>query len=189
MELTPFASWLNTTFAGFDFAILSVLHGWAEAAGDVLTPFFRIISLFVDNGVFLLAGAALLLLFDKTRKMGLCVILAIAVGVLITNLAIKDIVMRPRPFESSIQYYDWWQFTGATMETSRSFPSGHATAAMAAMCALYFCNDKKKWWPVFIFVVLIGLSRNYLMVHYPTDVIGGIIVGTIAAACAYAIIQ
>lgn len=188
MELTPFALWLNTTFAGFDSAILSVLHGWAEIAGGVLTPLFGIISLFGDNGLFLIAVAAILLLFEKTRKMGLCMILAIAFGALITNVTIKDLVGRPRPFENSALYFEWWQYAGSTMELSRSFPSGHATAAMAAACALFFCNDKKKWWPVFIFVALIGLSRNYLMVHYPSDVLGGIISGTIGALCAYVVV-
>lgn len=188
MELTSFALWLNTTFAGYDHAILSFLHGWAEAAGFVLTPLFRIISLFADNGIFLLAVAALLLLFEKTRKMGLCMILAIGFGALITNIGLKDIIMRPRPFESSAQYLEWWQYAGSTMEASRSFPSGHTTAAMAAMTALFLCNDKRKWWPVFIFVILIGISRNYLMVHYPSDILGGIVAGALGATIAYAVV-
>ena len=66
-----------------------------------------------------------------------------------------------------------------------SFPSGHTTSAVAAMLALAVTQRKKLvWWPALAFVVLTGMSRNYFMVHYPTDIIGGAVSGLIAGTLA-----
>ena len=61
-----------------------------------------------------------------------------------------------------------------------SFPSGHTNAAFAAMVPLFILGDKRKSWLALVFGVLMGISRIYLVVHYPTDVIGGLITGTLA---------
>ena len=61
-----------------------------------------------------------------------------------------------------------------------SFPSGHTTAAFSTMTALFLMGNKKYSWTAFIFAFLMGLARIYLVVHYPSDVLGGIIVGVVA---------
>lgn len=186
MELTAVAEWLNTTFNGFDHAILSVLHEFALLTNGNLNWLFKFISLFAEKGIFLILLSIFLMLFKKTRKFGICMFGAIGAGAILTNFILKDMVARPRPYMSGIlEYKDWWQYAGMVTESDFSFPSGHTTAITAAMMSLvYIAKTKKKYWCI-LFIFLMGISRNYLMVHYPTDVIGGMISGLIAATVAY----
>ena len=186
MELTAVAEWLNTTFNGFDHAILSVLHEFALLTNGNLNWLFKFISLFAENGLFLILLSIFLMLFKKTRKFGICMFGAIGAGAILTNFILKDMVARPRPYMSGIlEYKDWWQYAGMVTESDFSFPSGHTTAITAAMMSLVFmAKTKKKYWCI-VFIFLMGVSRNYLMVHYPTDVIGGMISGLVGATIAY----
>lgn len=186
MELTAVAEWLNTSFSGFDHAILNVLHELALLTNGNLNWLFKFISLFAEKGIFLILLSIFLMLFKKTRKFGICMFGAIGAGAILTNFILKDMVARPRPYMSGIlEYKDWWQYAGMVTESDFSFPSGHTTAITAAMMSLvYIAKTKKKYWCI-LFIFLMGISRNYLMVHYPTDVIGGMISGLIAATIAY----
>ena len=182
------AEFLNTAFASFDYTILSAFHGLATAAEVVFTPIAEIFALIGDNGYFSFLLAFILLCFKKTRKCGICIIFAIGFGALLTNVAIKNIVARPRPYASDIAAFkEWWTYAGAHLESEFSFPSGHTTAAMASMTALCAAIGKQRKWliaPATLYVIVMGASRNYLMVHYPTDVIAGIIVGATGAIAA-----
>lgn len=190
MELSPVAVWLDTTFAGFDFAVFSWYHHVAEAAGWFFTPFFHLVSLFAANGIGPLLVSFALMLFRPTRKAGVCMFLAVVFGAIITNLVLKTIIARPRPFaDEAGAVYGWWLAVGAPMEASFSFPSGHTTATMAAMTALFLSTRGKARWLCFVPVVLMGASRNYLMVHYPTDVFGGIVAGALGALAAYFVVR
>lgn len=190
MELSAVAVWLNTTFANLDFAIFSLYHHAAEAAGWFFTPFFHLVSLFAANGIGPLLVSFALMLFRPTRKAGVCMFLAVVFGAVITNLVLKTIIARPRPFaDEAGAIYTWWLAVGAPMETSFSFPSGHTTATMAAMTALFLNVRGKARWLCFVPVVLMGASRNYLMVHYPTDVLGGIAAGALGAFAAYFVVR
>lgn len=186
MELTAVAEWLNTSFSGFDHAILSVLHELALLTNGNLNWLFKFISLFAEKGLFLILLSIFLMLFKKTRKFGICMFGAIGAGAILTNFILKDMVARPRPYMSGIlEYKDWWQYAGMVTESDFSFPSGHTTAMTAAMMSLvYIAKTKKKYWCI-LFIFLMGISRNYLMVHYPTDVIGGMISGLVGATIAY----
>ena len=100
---------------------------------------------------------------------------------LFVNLFLKVVIARPRPYadEASI-YYPLWVMMGQHMESDFSFPSGHTNAAFAAMVPLFLLGDKKKSWLAIVFGVLMGISRIYLVVHFPSDVLGGLITGTLA---------
>lgn len=183
------ADWINSTFAGFDYAILEFFHVLAENASFIFNPIMEFMSIIGDNGYFGFAIAIALMLFPKTRKWGLGVFLSILVGAVFTNLAIKNIVARPRPYASDVAAFkEWWTYAGAHLESEFSFPSGHTTAAMASMTALCLAAPKKvgKWIvaPSILYVILMGAARNYLVVHYPTDVIAAFVVGGIAAIVA-----
>ncbi|BBF41399.1 phosphatidylglycerophosphatase B [Lachnospiraceae bacterium KM106-2] len=180
------ATWLNSIFAEYDHAILSGLHHLAIMTGGALTPLFSIISAFAEKGVGMLLLGLCLMGFKKTRKLGVCVFGAICCGALITNVILKDWIARPRPYiDINSIYHSWWMYAGKTMETGCSFPSGHVTGTMAAMTAIFLTCNKKKSWMAFLVVILMGISRNYLMVHYPSDVLGGMIAGAVAATVSF----
>ncbi len=185
MELTAFALWLNTAFAGYDRFFLSILHKLGELLGVVLTPLMRLITLLGEKGLLLILLALVLMLYSRTRRIGVCIFGAIAIGALFTNFILKDLVARPRPFEASELYRAWWQAIGAPPEDDFSFPSGHMTAAVAGLGALCLTDGKKWLVPSAVWALLMGVSRNYLMAHYPSDVLCGALVGLLAAVLAW----
>ncbi len=180
---------INTAFSGFDYAIMEFGHNLHNQAGGFFDGFMRFITVFGDGGIILILLAIGLIAFKKTRKIGITMLGAIVIGALITNITVKPLVARPRPFydESSI-FYTWWKAAGAVPESGYSFPSGHATASMAAMMAFFLAGNKKYSWTGFILALLIGFSRIYLCVHYPSDVLFGFIVGIIAGSLSFLIV-
>ena len=189
MELTAFASWLNSFFAGYDQTVLDMLHRLAELIGGVLTPIMKLVTLLGEKGLILILIALVLMLFSRTRRIGVCMFGAVACGAILTNFILKDWVARPRPFETTDLYRQWWQAVGSPAEDGFSFPSGHVTAAVAGLTGL--CLTKGRRWilPSVIWVLLMAVSRNYLMAHYPSDVLFAVLIGLIAAVIAYAITQ
>lgn len=181
-EMTAAAQFLNDAFAGFDSAILTFYHDLAVRAGGVLTPAMKILTLLGEKGLLFFALAVVLCCFRRTRKMGVCVFGAVCCGALVTNILLKDWVARPRPFLSG--YAEWWQFVGAPAEDGFSFPSGHATACMAGTLALCLTGRAKARWGLLAFPALVAASRNYLMAHYPSDVLAGLLIGACAAMIA-----
>ncbi len=186
MELLTISNWLNTTFSGFDHFILNILHNFAVLTHGYLNWLFRFISLFADKGVVPIAFSLFLMLFKKTRKVGICVFGAIGCGAIITNIIFKDLIARPRPFMSEIlEYKEWWKYAGSVIEDDFSFPSGHATVITAVMMSIFLFSKSKKKYFCLLFMIIMGISRNYLMVHYPSDIFGGFISGFIAAIIAF----
>lgn len=184
-----FAEWLNSFFSSFDYAGLEFFHSLALQADGIFNPIARFLDIFTNMGYVGFIIAFPLLLFPKTRKCGVCVLISIAVSGLLNNLIIKNLVARPRPYVSEIaEFREWWQYVGAHKVGEFSFPSGHTAVNATILFALFLAASKKykKWLaaPCFFFVAAVGASRNYLMVHYPTDVIAGFITGAIGATVA-----
>lgn len=183
------SNWLNTTFYQFDFAVAKAFNALAQGASGIFTPIADLLALLGKGGIFLLVLAVVLSLFKKTRKGGFCMLLAIGIGALFTNVFIKNFVARPRPYQASEEFRAFWEFVGAKTESEYSFPSGHMTVATTSMMALFLCFNKKWSFLGFIYALLTGASRIYLGVHYCTDVIGGMIIGLIAGTLAYLVIR
>lgn len=190
METTAMAGWLNSTFSGLDYSILSALHMLAECAGFAFTPLFETVSFAGEKGACFFAVALILMVLKRTRRVGVCMFAAICIGALVTNVVLKDLIERLRPFESSALYLDWWRFAGAVPEDGFSFPSGHATAASAAMVALMlmYRNGKTALGGSLV-MLLMGTARCYLMAHYPTDVLAAFLVGAISAILAWLLVS
>ena len=189
MELTAFAGWLNSAFAVYDSTILKLMHSLAESLGSILTPIMKVITLLGEKGLILILLSIALMLFTRTRRVGVCMFGAIACGAILTNFVLKDLVARPRPFDSLTVYRQWWEFLGAPAEDGFSFPSGHVTAATAGMTALCLTRGRKWVIPSVLWVLLMAVSRNYLMAHFPSDVLFAVVIGLIAALIAYAITE
>ena len=188
------ANWLDTAFRAFDHGILQAVHGFTTATNGIFTLPLEIITFLANKGLGMILLGLLLCCFAKSRRVGVTVLFAIACGALITNVTVKNIVERARPFESSESIRQWWIYISENSffdftVSDHSFPSGHATATMAAMTAVFASTNKKKSWPVFILVFLMCFSRLYLMVHYPTDVLVGVLAGAIGAIGGYWLVK
>ncbi len=188
--LTAAAQWLNTSFAGFDQGITLAVHKLYELGGGFLTPLMELISLMGKGGIFLILLSLLLMLSVRTRRFGTAMLIGLALGALCTNLFIKVAVARPRPYaDVNGFFYPLWQMMGQHTESDMSFPSGHTTAAFASMVPLFLLGRKRVSWLALVFAFLMGVSRIYLVVHYPSDVLGGLLVGTVAGILAVLIVR
>lgn len=140
-----------------------------------------------NGGKIWIACTILLLLIPKTRKVGLGMGIALALEIVCCNVILKPFVARIRPCDinTAVQLL-------IERPTDYSFPSGHTAASFAAASALYFTMKvsqvdgsdsghlthlKKLWIPAAVLAGLIGFSRLYLYVHYPTDVLAGALLG------------
>ena len=181
MELTAAAAWLNAGFAAFDQNVTAAVHRLYDAAGGIMTPFLNLVSLLGKGGIFLILLSLALLLVRKTRRFGTAMLLGLALGALFVNLYLKVVIARPRPYADEAGfYYPLWVLLGRHVESDFSFPSGHTNAAFAAMVPVFLLGRKRWSWLALLFGLLMGVSRIYLVVHFPTDVIGGLITGTLA---------
>ena len=185
MELSSAALAINSLFSGYDKVFLTVLHWLEMILGPVLTPIMKLITLLGEKGLLMFLLAFVLMCFSKTRKTGLCLFGAVCCGALITNIILKDTIARPRPFETVELYRQWWMAVGSPAEDGFSFPSGHMTACAAGMTALTLMKGRKLLVPSIVIVFLMGVSRNYLMAHYPSDVLMGCIVGCFSGFAAW----
>ena len=121
-----------------------------------------------------------LLFFKKTRRDGVLVLISLAIGIIITNLILKPIVARPRPFAEDASIIDFLTSINYKLPSEHSFPSGHTQVAFNTATVFAILNHKKGAW-AFLPASLIAISRIFLCVHYPTDVLGGVFVGVLSA--------
>lgn len=189
-QMSAIAQWMNSVFQNFDYKILEFYHNLhAGSMGRFLDIFNECFTRLGDDGIFLIVVALILMLFKKTRKVGFGMVGGIIIGALLTNITIKNVVARPRPYCTTQTFQDWWLAVGHGLESEYSFPSGHTTSAAAAMWPVFLNGKKKVSWLAFLFVIVLGATRNYIMVHFPSDILGGIIVGSIAGILAYFLIN
>ena len=188
------AIWINNFFASFDQYMVVFIHKLYELAGGFFTPFFEFISELGHGGIPLIIIALILMVFRKTRKYGTAMLIGIAIGALITNCCLKILIARSRPYTDETKaffntdlYQRLWLTVGQNVESDKSFPSGHTTAAFASMTPLFLIGNKKISWTAFVFAFLMAIARIYLVVHFASDVLAGILVGVTAGIIAYLI--
>lgn len=145
---------------------------------------FKLITLLCEFGWACILLGVVFLLFKKTRKSGLFVLIGIAVGALLVNILIKPLVARPRPFIEDEQFVNFLQNIGYNLPTGYSFPSGHAQVSFNTATMLTLFYKRKGAW-AYIPASLIAISRIFLCVHYPTDVLVGAIIGTLSASATF----
>ncbi len=180
------ADWLNKTFYTIDYKMARLFHLLEIKGGSFTTNIMKFVSVLGKSGIVILLIALILCIFPKTRRMGVCVILSVAISALITSIIIKPIVARARPYDSGGDFYNWWVNAGKSLEDSYSFPSGHSTASMAFAFSIFaFSKNKKISWLIFFFPLFMIMSRIYLMVHYFSDCLFGLLVGEVCAFVAY----
>lgn len=152
------------------------------------TPLLDKILAFITSlgnaGIIWIVLAVVLLILPKTRKTGIIVATALLMDLVLCNLILKNLVARVRPYDVN---------TAIAILIKKpldfSFPSGHTAASFAAMTALFLAKMKKAWIAALVLAVLIAFSRLYFYVHYPTDVLGGAVVGILSGIIGYAIVE
>lgn len=172
----------------FDLPILEwIQENVANGFLDFLMP---IITIFGDAGIFWIACAAVMLIFPKTRKTGLAMGVALVMGLLVCNICLKPLVARMRPLVYEVEklgnsaadlLHSGQLLVGKPSDFS--FPSGHTIASFEAAGVLML-NNKKLGIPALVLAILIAFSRMYLFVHYPTDVLASVVLGTLFAILA-----
>lgn len=154
---------------------------------SVMDPIMIFITHLGDEGIFWISVCLVLLMFKKTRKLGLAGIVALGFASVMNSIVFKDIFARERPFIMDYSHWakvatDGWEYKwrlGENLkETTWSFPSGHTASSFAAATGIFYI-DKKKGIIPFILAFLIGFSRIYIHVHYPSDVVAGMLTGII----------
>lgn len=153
----------------FEITILDFIHRNLSSA--FWDPIMLFITRFGDAGLFWIALSVLLLIIPKTRKLGLAMGVSLAVEAIICNVVLKPMVARVRPYDvnTAVELI-------LKAPTDFSFPSGHTGASFAVVGALFF-QKHRSWIPALVLSVLIAYSRMYLYVHYPTDVLAGVVLG------------
>ena len=138
-----------------------------------------------DEGYLWIALGIVLLFWKKTRPIGITVLLSLLFDFLIINVTLKGLVARPRPFVINEAIAP---LVGG-VSPYRSFPSGHSGGSFAAMLALSKWVPKKIGIPAIILATMVAMSRLYVGVHYPTDILGGLVVGLVCSFAAYRIVK
>ena len=159
---------------------ISILNAIQHMRTPILDTIMCVITKLGNAGMIWILLTVILLILPRTRRTGVILMLALCVDVVICNGILKNLVGRIRPFDvnTSIQLL-------VARPHDYSFPSGHTAASFTAAMALYLAGENKMWKPALVLAVLIAFSRVYLYVHYPTDILGGIITGCIAAYIGY----
>ena len=150
----------------------------------ILTPFFKFVTTLGNGGAVWILLTVIVLLIPKTRKVG-CMMLAALLGtLLVNNMLLKPLVDRTRPYEmiEGLTYL-------VMKPVDASFPSGHAGCSFAVGCVMLRRLPKRYGVPALILAILIALSRLYVGVHYPSDVLFGTISGIAISFGAEAVVE
>ena len=163
---------------------LQILDALQTMHNPVLDTLMSAITRLGDAGIIWILLCVVLLILPRTRKSGAILMAALLVDLVVCNGILKPLVHRIRPFDVK---------TGIELLVKRpidfSFPSGHTAASFASVMALYLAGEKRLWIPALVLAVLIAFSRLYLYVHYPTDVLGGVVAGLAAGALGYWLVK
>lgn len=159
----------------FDWHVLNLIQRLKNPFFDW---FFPKLTLLGEAGAIWIFIAVLMLVFPKTRKCGIAAAVTLILCLICGNMILKPLIARPRPYmlDESIKIITY-------ISDDFSFPSGHTYSSVAS--AIVIQRYIKGKFSVFAWVlaVMITFSRLYLQMHFPTDILGGVALGTIAAVC------
>ena len=145
---------------------------YAIPRGSVLDAFFLGVTKVAGSYGQLWVGIALLLLiFKKTRRAGIALLIAYVGVFLLGQYGLKNLISRPRPCQIDTAFP-----LLVSRPSSSSFPSTHSAWAFGGATAI-FLQHRKAGIAAYVAAILIGFSRLYLFLHFPTDVLFGAAMG------------
>lgn len=157
------ANWIYDTF-GSSKAMLTI--------ANVLTH--------IGDAVTIIALIAILLIFKKTRKIGLYSMVAVLIAFSINNYVLKNIIERERPFVQNPELINALELISYKVPSGHSMPSGHANASMCLAVSVFMFDKKLGAFGISLSVIC-GITRMILCVHFLTDVLVGFAFGASVA--------
>ena len=188
---------------GWDAGFLLYIQEYIRS--DFLNPIMKVLTHSGDKGILLIVLILALLIIPRTRAIGIMSTISIAIEALLNNVLLKNIIARTRPYD---EIEGLVNLVGK--QSDYSFPSGHTGAAFAVAGAMLVValfglpmiaktGEFKREDPslsfklvsvlLIMYATLLAFSRMYVGVHYPTDVLCGLLLGLGTSAVAYLIYQ
>ena len=152
---------------------IQILHWFESLHNPITDPIMYFITTLGNGGIFWIILAAAM----RYKKVGLSMAIALILSLIFCNGIMKHMWARPRAFWVEGQNFvisNNFENLYGIFQTIHdySFPSGHSSASFAAATAI-FMWQKKEGTAALVLAALIAVSRLYLTVHYPTDVLAG----------------
>lgn len=163
-----------------DFSILNTIQEWRTPLTDKI---FSFITHLGSGGIIWIALVLILMIRPKDRLCGFKIAAGLLLGLLIGTLIIKNIVMRERPFNTDGALINSGNMIIPPPSDRYSFPSGHTLSSFTS-AFLAFTHSRLLGVTATITAALIAFSRMYLYVHFPTDILGAIILSVPVALLA-----
>lgn len=162
---------------------LQILHAIQGMHTDFLDAIMILLSTLGNAGLIWIFLSIVLVFPKRTRRCGFTMMGAMALSFLIGNLFLKNLIARPRPcaVDTSVRLL-------IPFPSEYSFPSGHSLNGFTAATVI-FLYFKKAGVFALLFAASIAFSRLYLFVHYPTDILGGMVLGILDAVLVYWIVK
>lgn len=156
-----------------------ILDWFQMIQNDILTMIFRWITVLGEGGIIWIVIALIFLARKKTRMIGGTMIVALLFSLLVGNITLKPLVARMRPC---------WRNSEILLlianPTDYSFPSGHAMSSFAAAMGICMWN-RRAGIIALMGAAVMAATRLYFYVHYPTDILAGMLIGTVLGMLAY----
>lgn len=158
----------------------AVMH-WMDGIGSpMLDSIMSAITGIATHAIVWFAICFLMLFGRRSRRYVVPVVISIVLAYVISDFILKPCIDRVRPFEElGLEII-------VSAPVTSSFPSGHTASSFAAAVALWF-YDRRLGIPAVTLAALVAVSRVYLLVHWPTDVIAGAILGIVCAVAVHII--
>lgn len=176
------------TILQFDYSIIFYIQ--QHFINPYVTPLMVFMSTITSSGALWIVLSILLMLQKQYRIVGLAIFISLILVFIIGDQTLKPHIARLRPF---VDFPNVPLVAEPPKATSYSFPSGHSfgsfASAMALYMGLYNINYNKRFWGIIALIgsVIVAFSRVYLFVHYPTDVLTGMVLGLIVGYIAWKI--
>lgn len=164
-----------------EFSILYAIQNLRTGFLD--TAIVKLSDLIGSYGEIWLIAAAVMLTNPKSRRCAYTMLVSYLLVFGVGQFGLKNLIDRIRPCNIDLA-------VAMLVErpTSGSFPSTHAAWAFAAATSV-FLHHKKAGIAVLVLAALIAFSRLYLFVHFPSDVLGGVVLGVLSALVAKALVD